>query len=208
MRPGADESRARAALALARNQEIAAEQNQQVAEAALTDALGMTGDEEVDTADSQLFEQLPQIPSSTSAAPGNPFLRQSAAAIKSSRSLERAADYEYLPRLDVIGGIFGRGSGLTFTGAIPGAGSGALPNAFNWAAGVVFTIPIQQLFAARADLHAAAANVKLAESQYGETALQIKGQLDSAQAMLERGTENRGEYSSRVGCCARYLDPK
>src|SRR5579875_1941568 len=188
MRPGADESRALAALALARNQEIAAEQNEQVAQATLADALGITGDERIETADSQLFAQLPQIPSFTGVAPGNPFLRQFAAGIKSSQSLERAAGYEYLPRLDVVAGIFGRGTGLTFSSAVPGPGSGALPNAFNWAAGVVFTIPIQQLFAARADIHAAAAHVRLAESQYGETALQIKDQLDSAQAML-RGAE-------------------
>lgn len=80
--------------------------------------------------------------------------------------------------------MFGRGTRLTFSGAIPGPGIGALPNAFNWAAGVVLTIPIQQLFAARADIHAAAANVRLAQSQYGETALQIKDQFDSAQTML------------------------
>lgn len=184
MRPGADESRALAALALARNQEIAAEQNEQVAQATLADALGITGDERVQTVDSQLFAQLPQIPSSTEIAPGNPFLRQFAAGIKSSQSLERAAGYEYLPRLDVVAGIFGRGTGLTISGAIPSPGSGALPNALNWAAGVVFTIPIQQLFAARADVHAAAANERLAQSQYGETALRIKDQLDSAQAML------------------------
>ncbi len=188
MRPGADESRALAALALARNQEIAAEQAEQVAQATLADTLGITSEQRIKTVDSQLFEQLPQIPSPTEIAPGNPFLRQFAAGIRSSQSLERAAGYEYLPRLDVVAGIFGRGTGLTFAGAIPGAGSGALPNAFNWAAGVVFTIPIQQLFAARADLHAAAANVRLAKSQYDETALHIKDQFDSAQAML-RGAQ-------------------
>jgi outer membrane protein len=188
MRPGADESRALSTLALARNQEIAAEQNEQVAQATLADALGITSDERVKTADTQLFEQLPHVPLSTEITPGNPFLRQFAAGIKSSQSLERAAGYEYLPRLDVIAGIFGRGTGLTLSGAIPGPGSGALPNAFNWAAGVIFTIPIQQLFAARADIHAAAANVRLAKSQYDETALQIKDQFDSAQAML-RGAQ-------------------
>lgn len=188
MRPGADESRALAALALVRNQEIAAEQNEQVAKATLADALGITGDERVKPVGSQIFQQLPQIPASTEIAPENPFLRQFAAGIKSSRSLERAADYEYLPRLDVVAGIFGRGTGLTLSGAIPSPGSGVLPNVFNWSAGVVFTIPIEQLFAARADVHAAEANVRLAESQYGETALQIKDQFDSAQAML-RGAQ-------------------
>lgn len=188
MRPGADESRALATLALARNQEITAEQNEEVAQATLADALGITGNDHVRTVESQLFERLPQIPSPTEIAPGNPFLRQFAAGIRSSQALERAADYEYLPRLDVVAGIFGRGTGLTLGGAIPGPGSGALPNAFNWAAGVVFTIPIQQLFAARADIDAAAANVRLAKSRYGETALQIKDQLDSAEAML-RGAQ-------------------
>lgn len=188
MRPGADESRALATLALARNQEIAAEQNEQVAQAALASALGITGNQHVRMVDSQVFEQLPQIPSSAEIAPGNPFLRQSAAVIRSSQSLERAADYEYLPRLDVVAGIFARGTGLTLGGAIPGPGGGALPNAFNWAAGAVFTIPIQQLFAAHADIDAAAANLRLAKSQYGETALQIKEQLDNAEAML-RGAQ-------------------
>lgn len=188
MRPGADESRALATLAMARNQEIAAAQNEEVAQATLADALGIMGKEHVKTIDSQLLEQQPQIRSSGEIAPGNPFLRQFAAGIKSSQSLEEAAGYQYLPRLDVVAGIFGRGTGLTLSGAIPGPGSGVLPNAFNWAAGVVFTIPIQQLFAARADIHAAAANVRLAQSQYGETALQIKDQLDSAQAML-RGAQ-------------------
>jgi outer membrane protein len=184
MRPGADESRAQAELAVARNQEIAAEQNEQVAEATLADALGITSDQRVEIVDSQQFQALPQIPSSTSIALGNPFLREFAAGIKSSQRLEPAARYEYLPRLDVVAGLFGRGTGLSFGGAVPGAGSGVLPNSFNWATGVVFTIPIQQLFAARADVHAAEANIRLAKAQYGETALQIDDQIASARATL------------------------
>lgn len=184
MRPGADESRAQAELAVARNQEIAAEQNELLAEATLADALGITGDRRVEPVDSQQFQTLPQIPSSSSIAPSNPFLREFAAGIKSTQRLEQAARYEYLPRLDMVAGLFGRGTGLSFGGAVPGAGSGVLPNSFNWAAGVVFTIPIQQLFAARADVHAAAANIRLAKARYAEIALQINDQLARSRAML------------------------
>jgi outer membrane protein len=188
MRPGADESRALAALALARNQESRAQENQQVAAAALNNALGIDGDERVEAADARLFEHFPPAPSAASAAAENPFLRESAAEIKSSQAMKRAAAYEYLPRLDVAAGIFGRGTGLTIHGAVPGPGGGVLPNDFNWVAGVVLTIPIRQLFAARADLHAAAADLRLAKSRYGETALQIRQQIESAQAMM-RGAQ-------------------
>ncbi len=184
LRPGADLARAQAELATTRNLELQAEQNQQVAYAALAQALGAIDLPRVEISDSQLLKPplrnaLPAGPS-----PSDPLVREASAGVNSTIHFERAAQLEYLPRFNVIAGLFGRGSGFGYGGSPVSAGGGSLPSSYNFTAGVALTIPIEQILAARADVDRARANVKLAKSQYQETALQLRTQFDSALAVL------------------------
>lgn len=183
LRPGADASRADAELALALNQDILAKQAERVARATLVEALGGI-DDSVRLVNGKLLEMPANAPTPDHASPIDPFLREALADISAARSSKRAARFEYLPRVDLVAGIFQRDSGFTI-GSVPGPGNGLLPNTTNWAAGIVVTVPIKGLFQARADVHAEAANEELTRARYDQVTLAIQKQIDSARAILE-----------------------
>jgi len=184
LRPGADASRADAEVALALNQEISAEQAERVARATLVEALGGGIDSGVKVVSGRLLEMPAGAPVSKHASPVDPLLREALAEISAARASTRAAKFEYLPRVDVVAGIYQRDSGFS-ANANPGPGNGFVPNTTNWAAGVVVTVPIKALFQARADVHAQAANEQLAKAHYDQVTLAIQKQIDSARAILD-----------------------
>jgi outer membrane protein len=184
LRPGADASRADAEVALAQNQEIAAKQAERVARATLVEALGGGIDSGVKVVRGRLLELPASAPVMEHASPVDPFLHEALADISAARASTRAAKFEYLPRVDLVAGIFLRDSGFT-ADATPGPGSGSVPNTTNWAAGVVVTVPIKGLFQARADTHIQAAKEQLARARYDQVTIAIQQQIDSAHAILE-----------------------
>ncbi|MBF6571746.1 MAG: TolC family protein [Candidatus Binataceae bacterium] len=184
LRPGADASRADAEVALALNQEISAEQAERIARATLVEALGGRIDSGVKVASGRLLDMPATAPVVEHASPVDPFLHEALAEISAARASTRAAKFEYLPRVEVVAGIFQRDSGFS-TNAVPGPGNGLVPNTTNWAAGVVVTIPIKGLFQARADVHAQTANEQLAKARYDQVTLAIQNQIDSASAILD-----------------------
>jgi outer membrane protein TolC len=184
LRPGADASRADAEVALALNQEISAKQAERIARATLVEALGGGIDSGIRVVSGRLLDLPAGAPVAEHASPIDPFLHEALAEISAARASTRAAKFEYLPRVEVVAGIFLRDSGFT-TNAKPGPGDGSVPNTTNWAAGVVLTIPVKGLFQARADVHAQAANERLARARYDQVTLAIQKQIDNARAILD-----------------------
>ncbi|HVC43528.1 MAG TPA: TolC family protein [Candidatus Binataceae bacterium] len=185
LRPGADLARADAELALARNQEITAERDQRVGWAALAQTLGAPDISRTPVEASDLLRQLPRAELPGGPSPVDPLVREATAAIKSTRYSERAAKLEYLPRVSVVAGVFGRGSGFGFGGSSVSPGSGTLPNNFNLAAGVVLTVPLEQILTAHADVDIQHADEKYRQAQYRQTALQLRTQFASAVAIFD-----------------------
>jgi outer membrane protein len=187
LRPGADASRADAELALALNQNIFAREAERVARARLAEALGGI-DNSVRLVHGKLLEMPANVSPPDHASRFDPFLREALADVSAAQASKRAARFEYLPRVDLVAGIFQRDSGFTID-AVPGPGNGLVPNTTNWAAGILVTVPISQLFEARADVHAQAANEQLARARYEQIALAIQNQIDSARAILKGARE-------------------
>ncbi len=185
LRPGADLARAEAELALARNQEINAERDQRVGWAALAQALGAPDLPPAPLEGNDLLRPPPKTGLPAGPSSVDPLMREAAAEIKSTRYSEQAAKLEYLPRVSLVAGVFGRGSGFGFGGSSGAPASGALPNNFNAAAGVVLTVPLEQILAAHADVDLERANEKYARARYRLTALQLRTQFESAIAILQ-----------------------
>lgn len=185
LRPGADLARGDAELALARNQEITAERDQRVGWAALAQALGAPDISQAPVEESDILRPPPKAELPVGPSPVDPLVREATAAIKSTQYSEQAAKLEYLPRVSVVAGVFGRGSGFGFGGSSVSPGSGTLPNNFNLAAGVVLTVPLEQILTAHADVDIQRANEKYAQAQYRQTALQLRRQFESALAILQ-----------------------
>lgn len=185
LRPGADLARADAELALARNHEVTAERDQRMAWAALAQNLGAPDISQAPVEGSDILSQPPKAELPVGPSSMDPVVREAVAALKSTQYLEQAAKLEYLPRVSLVAGVFGRGSGFGFGGSSVSPGSGTLPNSFNLAGGVVLTVPLEQILTAHADVDIQHANEKYAQAQYRQTALQLRTQFESAIAILE-----------------------
>jgi outer membrane protein TolC len=181
LRPGADYSRAAAELALASTQLIRAEQTEAVSRTALARALGAAG-ENVQLAAGRLLE-LPTAPR----PPGvvkNPELVEADAAVRASQARKRVVGLQYLPRLDLLGSLWIRGSGLT-SGALPASpGAGIVPDTPNWATGICLTWPALELVAVRARSRVEAAQVKAASARRADVMQAVQSQIDAAKEVL------------------------
>ena len=140
LRPGADASRSRAELALARTQEIQAEQAVDVARAALAQLLG-TNVESVSIEPGSLL-QLPsssQVPSQTAAQ--HPLAIAGRTAVAEVKAREKELDRSYYPRFFLEGSTYARGTGIQPDGRPGGEAGGLGPNIQNWAVALNITFP-------------------------------------------------------------------
>src|SRR5207244_670963 len=143
-------------LALASTQLIRAEQAEAVSRAELARALGAAG-RPVQVVPGRLLE-LPPV-STTAAVVKSPEIAEADAAVRASEARKRAVDLQYLPRLDLVGSLWVRGSGLTSGTVAASPGAGIVPDTPNWIAGVVLTWPALELVAVHARARVEAAQV-------------------------------------------------
>jgi outer membrane protein TolC len=187
LRPGADESRADAELAIAQNQLSQAMQTSAIARAVLADAIGSAGTSL--TLDVGPLAQLPSL-SSTDVPniDAHPAVRAGAAAIETVQARERALARTYAPRLDLQGAFSGRGTGAEAPG-LPPRGNRLGLEVSNWAVGVTVSFPVLEAFAVNARKRIEAQN-ELAERARHEQAIQtVTTQRTRAQALMTAATE-------------------
>jgi outer membrane protein len=170
LRPGADESRADAELAIAKTQLSQALQSSALARAALADAVGSAG-----TAfdlDAVAVAQLPAQPfAPPPASEAHPAVRAAEAAVATVQARRRALGRTYAPRVDLQGAFSGRGSGAEATG-VSLHGDGAWLQVPNWAVGVTVSFPVLDFVAVNARKRVEAEN-EVAERARRDRALQI-----------------------------------
>ncbi len=183
LRPGADEARAQAEVALAETQLARAEQAEAVSLTQLARALGAAG-QLVTIEPGRLREAPPPEQAAEIVSAHNPFLVGASAETRAARAREHAEFLEYIPRVEIAGALFGRGNGLFPGGANLGFAQGVLPDTPNWAAGVIVTIPIFQFSEIRSQVDLAAAQSKLSLARRDEVAQDVQSQIDSARAIL------------------------
>jgi outer membrane protein TolC len=182
LRPGVDLSRAQAELALASTQLIRAEQAHAAAQVDLAEALGIAG-HPVAIAPGPLLELPPEFAAAASSK--NPKLREAGAQAASAESRARATRLEYLPRLDVVGALWARGSGFSLTGAEGGGSSGLGPDTPNWAAGLCLTWPALEMVGTRARSRAEAAQLDFAKAHEEEIAQAVLTEIEDARTILD-----------------------
>ncbi|HXT96587.1 MAG TPA: TolC family protein [Polyangia bacterium] len=186
LRPGADGSRAQAELALAVTQLIRAQQAAAVSRATLARALGAAGRTVAIRGDALLLARAV----SSGFAPGtkNPLVLEAEAAERTADARQRAVRWQYAPRLDLVGSMWIRGSGLTngtAAGALPPSpANGLLPDTPNWAVGLVLTWPALEIVATHARSSAAAARGEAARARRTDIEQAIRSQLEVAQKSL------------------------
>ena len=143
LRPGADASRSDAEVAAARTQLLLAEQTVQTSRIALAESMGTT-ELPTETDPGPLLDLPPQEPPAGEPL-AHPLLERQAAAIQSARARQDALDHAYSPRISLLLGVSGRGSGFDPAGDLDPS-EGLFPTRPNWAAGISLTFGVTDYF--------------------------------------------------------------
>jgi outer membrane protein TolC len=178
LRPGADLSRAEAELALASTQLIREEEAEAVAKVQLAEALGIPG-RSVEAIPGSLLARTQATALKASAA--HPAVVEAQANVRTAGARKHAVDLRYLPRLDVVAGLWVRGSGIDRTGGA----AGLLPDVPNWGAGLVLSWPVLEVFGDQARSRAEAARVEAASARGEGVSQAIQAQVEMTRAILE-----------------------
>lgn len=187
LRPGADESRANAELAIAKNQLSQAVQTADLARAALADAVGAAG-----TSVEPLAEALPNLPSIAATTPtevkSHPAARVGLAALEAVRARERVLDRSSLPYLTLQSAFAGRGSGAVVPGQAS-LGNGLGLQVPNWAVGVTVTYPAFDMFNTRARKRVEVENERAETARYDQTLQTLTTQDARAKALMKAAVD-------------------
>ena len=204
LRPGADDSRAQAELALARIQLIQAEQAEQIARASLAQWLGVA------TADVQISgEALLAMPPAPPAPPPSvathPLAVTQMAAVDTSRALQAVFSHSYFPRLNVQTAFSLRGTGATASGANLGGTHGLDFDTPNWAVGLTATFPLFDWFALRERQRIEAHGERAEVATYDRVTQELAAQSEQARAEME-GARRVAENTPVQLASARVLE--
>jgi len=183
LRPGADESRARAELALAQTQLIRAGQAVEEARAALSPLVGVPP-EAIEIAPGPLLSPLPEQAPAPPAAAQHPLAMAQNAAFLEAKARENALKRAYFPRFNLQATAFARGTGVQPDGVTGNAASGLGPNIQNWGVGMSVTFPAFDLPGIRARQAAAAADERAEQARYRQVVEDLGGEAAKARAAL------------------------
>ncbi len=209
LRPGADQSRAEAELAIANNQLSQAVQIAEVARASLADAVGSAGSSfELATGS---LTTIPQFTIEPADLKTHPAARAGQAAVDVVRARERALDREYYPHITLQSAFSARGTGADVPG-VPSYGNGLWLQVPNWAVAASVTFPAFDLFSINARKRVELQN-ELAESAHYERTIQVlTTQEVKARALMKAATaiasntpiERRAATAGESQARARY----
>jgi outer membrane protein len=184
LRPGADESRVEAELAVAQTQLAQAEQAIDVARSTVAQFVGADLSQ-LNVSPGKLAEQLPpDHPEPPLETAVNPLAVEQNAAITQAQSQLKAIERTYYPQFLVQGLAAARGTGLLSDGARLGGLNGLAPTTQNYGVGLTVTFPAMDRFAIREQEAMHSANIRAGQAQYQLIATNLQAQFHAALATL------------------------
>ena len=183
LRPGADESRIAAELALAQTQVAQAEAAIDVARANLSEFVG-TDPAQMNLNPGRLMEVPPDLPEAPFDGTGNPVEKEQTAAIAQQQRRLDALGRTYYPQFLLQGLASGRGSGLETDGTRLGGLNGLVPTVPNYGVGFTVTFSAMDRFAIHEQQAIQSANIRAQEAQYQTIATRLRAQFNIALATL------------------------
>lgn len=187
LRPGADESRANAELAIAKNQLSQAVQTADIARATLADAIGAAGTT-VELAAGGLANLPQRVALGAADLKSHPAARADLAVIETVRARERLLDRSYFPHVTFQSAFAGRDSGAQVPG-LPPAGNGLWPQVPNWAVGLSVTFAAFDLFTVNARKRVELQNELAETARYDRTIQTLTTQDARAQALMKAAVD-------------------
>ncbi len=182
LRPGADESRVAAELAMAQAQVAKAEQAIEVALANVAQFVGRLP-AELNLAAGRMLEQMPAEASPLNAGAHPAALEQIAATAEEKARLDALSKVNY-PQFAVQGFAGSRGTGLESNGSRLGDLNGMAPTVENFGLGLTVTFPFMDRFAIREQEAEQSANLRAAQAESQVIAVQLEAGYNAAAAAL------------------------
>lgn len=183
LRPGADESRVLAELALAQTQVAQAEQAIDVARATLAQFVGVEPSA-VSVSPGRLLEIPAEEPEAPFRVAGNPLALEQDSRIAGERSRLDALGRTYYPQFLVQGLASARGTGQEISGARQGGLNGLAPTTQNYGIGITVTFSAMDKFALREQEAVESAKIRAGEAQYQLVEANLRAQFNVALATL------------------------
>jgi outer membrane protein len=183
LRPGADESRVQAELAMAQAQVARAEEAIDIAQANVAEFVGLPA-AQVDVDAGKMLEQLPGAELPPLHTDANPLEVEHSAAIAEEQARLDALGRVNYPQFELQGMAAARGTGMENNGARLGALNGMAPTVENYAIGLTVTFPFMDRYAIREQEAAQSANVRAARAQSQVMVIKIEAQYNAAVATL------------------------
>ena len=184
LRPGADDSRAQAEMALARIQLIQAEQAEQIARAGLAQWLGVSPSD-VQIASDPLLTMPPPPPAAAPAVATHPLAETQMATVDSSRAFQQVLGRSYVPRINIQTAYSLRGTGATAGGAHLGGAHGLDFDTPNWAVGLTATFPVFDVFSLRQRTRIEVQNERAERATYDRVVQELSAQAAQARAEMD-----------------------
>jgi outer membrane protein len=182
LRPGAEQSRAEAELAVANNQLSQAVQIAEIARATLADAVGGAGTSFELTPGS--LAAVPQVAIELADVNTHPAARSGQAAVDLARARQRTLDRAYYPQITLQSAFSARGTGSETPG-VPSFGNGLWLQVPNWAVGASLTFPAFDIFSINARKRVELQNVLAETAHYERTIQALTTQEAKARALLK-----------------------
>lgn len=185
LRPGADQSRSEAELAVANNQLSQAVQIAEVARASLADAIGSAGT--ILELSPGALATVPPFAVESPDLKAHPAARAQQAAIEIVEARQGALDRAYLPHITLQSTFAARGTGAETPG-VPSFGNGLWLQVPNWAVGATVTFPALDLFSINARKRVESQNVLAERARYERTVQTLTTQEVKARALMKAAT--------------------
>lgn len=184
LRPGADESRARAELAQATNELIRAEQQAEAARATLAEWMGVAG-ENVEIDAGPLLNEPPTQEATAVEIASHPLFRERQAAVEVTLAKMRSLDKEWRPTFEVLSAVYGRGTGARVDGTFLGGANGLAPSEGNWAVGVNVRFPIFDFKQNRVRREIETHHEQAGMARQARVAQELKGRVERARIAVD-----------------------
>jgi outer membrane protein TolC len=204
LRPGADDSRSQAEMALARIQLIQAEQAERIARAHLAQWLGVAPPA-VQITEGPLLEMPPPPPGAPPPPATHPLAATQMATIDASRAQQAVLGHSYVPRVGLQTAYSLRGTGATASGLNMSGPQGLDFETPNWAVGVTATFPVLDWFSIRERQRIEAHNQRAETATYDRILQQLTAQSEQARAEMD-GARRVAENTPIQLASARVLE--
>ena len=206
MRPGADESRVQAELAVAQTQVAQAEQAIAVARSNVAQFIGLNS-LQVSLNAGKLLTQLPgEDPVAALNAAANPIAVEQNTVIAREQARLKALERTDYPQFLLQGSASARGTGLELSGTRMGGLNGLAPTYQNYAVGLTVVFPFMDRFAIHEQEASQAAIVRAGQAQLQVIATNLQAQFNSAMAALAGARRVAASTPVEVGAARTALE--